>query len=206
MDEVRGELMEHEQPAEVGARVGFDEGARAVVEQDGWRSWRTVEEIRWRSADGREIVVPPGTDTDFASVPRPFVWFLPRYGRWTKPSIVHDHLWRTLSPSGEVHWRDADRYFREAMAHTQVPLLRRWMMWAAVRWAALLKPDGWRGWWRDLPAMLLFTLIGLVFVLPPAVLIVPALLLFQVFEWLVYGVGRLFRRREVSPGLDMKSG
>ena len=196
----------HRQHVRPGSTAGFDQGARAVVEQDGWRSWRTVEEIRWRSADGTKITVPAGTETDFASVPRSLVWFLPRYGRWTKPSIVHDYLWRSLSPSGEVHWRDADRYFREAMEHTQVPLLRRWIMWSAVRWAALFKPGGWHGWWQDLPAMLLFTLIGLAFVLPPAVLIVPALLAFHIVEWVVYSVKRLCRRSEVSPGLDMRSG
>jgi hypothetical protein len=105
-----------------------------------------------------------------------------------------------------MSWRDADRYFREAMMHTQVPLLRRWIMWAAVRWAALIRPGGRSGWLRDAPAVLLFTIIGAVFVLPPALLIVPALLAFSVLEWLMFGVIRLIRREAVEPGLDMKSG
>ncbi len=193
-------------PASGWLGVGFEDDARALVEQDGWRSWRTRGEIRWRSSDGTVITVPSDTPTDFASVPRPFVWFIPRYGRWTKPSIVHDHLWRTAAPAGEVSWRAADRYFRESMAHTEVPLLRRWIMWAAVRVAALTKRGGWRGWWRDAPAVVVFVLLGAVFVLPPAVLIVPALVIYHLVEWLVHGVTRLLRRPSVSPGMDVRSG
>jgi hypothetical protein len=79
-------------PVITPSREGFDDGAQVVVEQDSWRSWKTVKEIRWTSADGTTVVVPSGTATDFASVPRLFVWFIPRYGRWTKPSVLHDHL------------------------------------------------------------------------------------------------------------------
>lgn len=185
---------------------GFEQGAVALVEQDGWRSWKTKREIRWASADGRVIVVPPNTPTDFASVPRVFVWFIPRYGRWTKPAIMHDYLWRTLCPTGKVPWRDADRYFREAMGHADVPAMRRWIMWTAVRWAALTKRGARRTWWRDAPAVLAFSAVAAVFVLPPALLILPALLLFQAVEWLVYGIVRAFKRPEVVPGIDLKSG
>jgi hypothetical protein len=195
-----------ERAEEPSARPGFDEEATVVVEQDGWRSWRTRQAFRWTSADGVVVTVPSGTATDFASVPRPFVWFIPRYGRWTKPAILHDYLWATVARRGELSWHDADRYFREAMAHTEVPLLRRWIMWSMARWAALAQPNGWRGWWRDAPAVLLFTALASVVALPPAILIVPALVLFHAAEWLLYGLLVLGRRPPVKPGIDLKSG
>jgi hypothetical protein len=195
-----------EGPEDAFLRPGFGEGAAVVVEQDGWRSWRTRRALRWTSSDGLVVTVPSGTATDFASVPRPFVWFIPRYGRWTKPAILHDHLWATMAPRGELSWRDADRYFREAMAHTEVPLIRRWIMWSMARWGALAQPNGWRGWWRDAPAVLLFTAVASLIALPPAILIVPALGLCHALEWLLYGILSLARRPLVKPGIDMKSG
>ena len=53
--------------------------------------------------------------TDFASVPRFFVWFIPRYGRYTKAAIIHDHLWRDQVGKGAICFRDADGLFRQAM-------------------------------------------------------------------------------------------
>jgi hypothetical protein len=42
------------------------------------------------------------------------VWFLPRYGRYTKAAILHDHQWRDLATNGEISWVDADALFRRA--------------------------------------------------------------------------------------------
>jgi Protein of unknown function (DUF1353) len=54
-------------------------------------------------------------ETDFASVPRVFVWFLPRYGRYTKAAILHDYLWREAVPAGKLRLAEADVIFRHAM-------------------------------------------------------------------------------------------
>jgi hypothetical protein len=67
----------------------------------------------------------------------------------------------------------------------KAPFLRRWIMWPAVRWAALMKPGGWNGWWRQSWRVLLVTVAALTFVLPPAIVILAALMAFRVVEWVV---------------------
>lgn len=88
-------------------------------------------------------------------------------------------------------------------------------MWAAVRWGALLKKGGYRGWWKDAPLVFFFTLVAAPVVLPPAVLILVSLVLFFSLELLVWaglkigsGVRVLIRkpsRKEVNaPSLLLK--
>ncbi len=76
------------------------------------------------------------------------------------------------------------------------------MMWAAVRWGALRKPNGSDGWLRDSWRVLLFTLIAAPFVIPPAIVISIALLLFLVFEfilWLPLKLAQMARIRLGKP-------
>lgn len=180
--------------------AGFDEYASVVVRQLDDREWEVVAPFAY---EGRRDVfrVESGMRTDFASVPRVFVWFLPRYGRYTLAAILHDHLWSQLAARGRMSYRDADGLFRRAMRELGVPFLRRWMMWAAVRWGALVKPDGRRGWWREAPRVLLVTVLALPVLLPPALLVGLALAVFFAVEWIVWlplRVGQACRRR-LSP-------
>jgi hypothetical protein len=127
--------------------VPFPEGSVVVVKQVDDRNWEVREALRYRA--NREVFeVPVGQGTDFASVPRPFVWFLPRYGAYTMAAILHDYLWRVRAANGKMRWIEADGVFRRAMRELHVPFLRRWIMWGAVRWAALFKPGGRSGWIR----------------------------------------------------------
>ncbi|MGH9251857.1 MAG: DUF1353 domain-containing protein, partial [Acidimicrobiales bacterium] len=57
--------------------------ADVVVKQRDDKNWRTQRELSYEGKT-QSWTVPRETDTDFASVPRVFVWFLPRYGRYTK--------------------------------------------------------------------------------------------------------------------------
>jgi hypothetical protein len=91
-----------------------------------------MKEITYH-ARNRDFVVQVGKRTDFASVPRMFVWLLPRYGRYTKAAILHDHLWGEEVPR-TITRLEADGIFRQAMRELKVPFLRRWLIWAAVRW------------------------------------------------------------------------
>jgi hypothetical protein len=60
---------------------------------------------------GREVEVPAGFETDFASIPK-FIWsVLPQHGRYDRAAVVHDFLYRT----GGVQRGQADDVFREAM-------------------------------------------------------------------------------------------
>ena len=73
--------------------MGFVPGAAVVVEQVDDENWLTRAVLRYAGRDD-VLTVPECSPTDFASVPRVFVWFLPRYGRYTKAAILHDYLWR----------------------------------------------------------------------------------------------------------------
>lgn len=188
--------------------TGFSEGSRVLVEQLNDKDWAVREPFSY-TGETDTYQVYEGMETDFASVPRPFVWFLPRYGRYTKAAIVHDFLWRDLAKQGRMDWIDADGLFRRAMRELEVPFLRRWIMWAAVRWGALLKPNGLRGWWREAPRVVVVTLIAVPLVLPPAVVILVSLVLFYLAEgivWMFLELARLVRglagrpsRKEVNP-------
>jgi hypothetical protein len=159
--------------------------------------WEVMEEINYH-ARTRDFTAERGMRTDFASVPRVFVWFLPRYGRYTKAAIIHDHLWREEVPR-TISRMDADGIFRQAMRQLEVPFLRRWIMWAAVRWGALAKRDGRHGWWKEAPRVLLVSILALPIVLPPAILVMISLTVFWVIEWIAYLPLRLVERSKLRP-------
>src|SRR5438128_8684285 len=108
-----------------------------VAKQVGDVNWELVEPLVYEG-NTHTFTVPAGSSTDFASVPGLFQWLLPRSGRYTKAAVLHDSLWRGKS-SVSVSRSDADGIFRRAMSELGVPFLRRWVMWAAVRWDSLWK-------------------------------------------------------------------
>lgn len=188
--------------------VGNDDVA---VEQVDEVSWDLMRRLTYKGKKDR-FVVPRGPNTDFASIPRVFTWFLPRYGKYTKAAVLHDYLWRKKAVAGEISWIDADALFRRAMRELDVAFLRRWIMWSAVRWGALLKEGGVDGWWRESWRVLLFTLLALPIVLPPAVIILVSLVAFFLLEllfWAPLKVNATVRRRPakkvVTPGVPLKT-
>jgi uncharacterized protein DUF1353 len=164
---------------------GFSNYEAVVVRQVDDTNWKVVAPLSYQ-AQRQEFRIPLDMETDFASVPRPLVWFLPRYGRYTKAAIVHDYLWREGVRREEVTRREADAIFRRAMRELDVAFLRRWFMWSAVRWGALAKRDGRRGWWRDAWRVVPLTALALPVVVPPAVLVVAALFVFYLVELVVW--------------------
>lgn len=194
--------------------ISFDK-AVVQVEQVNDKSWKVLEGFSYQ---GKEDLfeVSVGEETDFASVPRLFVWFLPRYGRWTKAAILHDHLWRKeVGQNGkQIAYIDADGTFRRAMRELDVPFLKRWIMWGAVRWGALAQKEGRKGWWKEAPRVLLVSAVALPIVLPPAILVAVALVVFFLVEcvvWVPLKAVELTKRRlgqdakkAVGPKLTMK--
>jgi hypothetical protein len=86
----------------------------------------------------------PGESTDLASVPFFLQWFIRSYGRHTLAAVLHDHLWRLqrdVRPLDNVAFKRSNHVFRVAMDELEVPLLRRWLMWAAVSLAWLWKRE-----------------------------------------------------------------
>jgi hypothetical protein len=167
--------------AGTGARSGFSPRAKVVVEAVDDENWRVRAPFTYTGST-ETFTIPDGAETDFASIPRVFAWFLPRYGRYTLAAILHDYLWRQRASTGAMEYIDADGLFRRAMRELDVPFLQRWIMWAGVRWGALCKRGGWRGWWREAWRVLLVTIVALPIVLPPAVMVVAALALFSLVE------------------------
>lgn len=161
-----------------------------VVEEIDGTFWKVREPLGYAGAD-EHFEVPVGFRTDFASVPRPVVWLIPRYGVYTRAAILHDYLLRSESVSKV----DADGLFRRALRECAVSLPRRWMMWAAVRFGSRLQGVS--------PAALaVFTVIAvlsILFLAIPTVVVTLFLLLFWMIEVIVWPLDRGARRPEKQP-------
>jgi|GEM_PF-1487943 len=169
-----------------------------ITDSDPWKFWKTVGAIEYTGGRGESFYVESGFQTDFASVPRVFVWFLPRYGRYTRAAILHDHL-AERARKADFPWRDADGVFRRVMREDGVPFLHRWVMWAGVRWGSItqFRTGGLEGWWRDAPLVLVISIVALPVLLGPVIAITLSYLLFLVYEvtaWAVLGIGRYAAR------------
>lgn len=188
-------------------QLGFEKGSEVDVKEapdkdnpdlQDPKFWEVMKPITYH-ARTRDFTVECGMRTDFASVPRAFVWLLPRYGLYTKAAILHDHLWQQEVP-GAISRIDADGIFRQAMRQLEVPFLRRWIMWAAVRWGALTRKDGRRGWLREAPRVIVITILAVPIVFPPALLVMAGLALFWAIEWIVYVPLKLVEKLKEKPG------
>lgn len=161
----------------------FLPGSLTVRRVDASR-WALVDELVYQGRRDR-FVVPAGFRTDFASVPRPVTWLVPRFGAYTLAAILHDWLVTEGLRTRVVNSRQADGIFRRVMRESGVPVLRRWLMWAGVRWGALTNERRRPGWLLSAPGVLAISLVAAPLVLPPAVAILPALAVYAAAERLV---------------------
>ncbi|WP_116452415.1 DUF1353 domain-containing protein [Blastococcus litoris] len=161
----------------------FQPGSLTVSRVDADR-WELVDALVYQGRRDR-FVVPAGFRTDFATVPAPVRWLVPRFGTYTLAAILHDWLVTEGLATGAVTSRDADGIFRRVMRESGVPLLRRWLMWAGVRWGALFNERRRPGWLWSAPGVLAISLAAAPLVLPPAVLVLPALAVYALAERLV---------------------
>ena len=174
-----------------------------VVREISDDSWRLVEPLEyWGNVD--RFVIEAGFETDFASVPKIFTWLLPRYGKYTKAAILHDWLC-ARARKGLIPRCDADGIFRRSMRELGVPFLRRWLMWTAVRLDAakhggpgeLFRPSA-----ASLVSFLAVATFGLAYVLVPAAVILLALVVFFLAEWIAYlplAAASRWRKHPVAP-------
>jgi hypothetical protein len=180
-----------------GGPSGFD--GPVQVEQVDAVNWRLTRELAYQ-ASTQVFTAPAGMLTDFASVPRAFAWLIPRYGKYLPAAVIHDHLYRNEVKAGNITYRDADGVLRQAMRLLGVPFATRWVMWTAVRWAGLFRPDGWREWWRDAPLILVWTLLTLPVAVPGGLVVTVCLLVVQVAEVILWVPLKLFsHRKQVNP-------
>lgn len=80
----------------------------------------------------KEVIVPEGFVTDFASTPKLFYPIFPPIGIYNKAAMVHDFLYSAGSDA-DITRKDADRFFLQAMAVLKVPMWKRRLMYFAVR-------------------------------------------------------------------------
>ena len=161
-----------------------------VVEQIGDLDWRLVEPLCYEGHTDT-FEVRPGSETDFASVPGIFQWLVPRSGRYSKPAVLHDFLCRH-GPEVGCNLADADGIFRRAMAELDVPFLRRWIMWGAVRWRSLIKTRFAAG-PGDLPQLLIVSVAPGIFVVAGGVVVLVLLLVWYLIELAVAAMVAMLR-------------
>jgi hypothetical protein len=171
--------------ARSGRPRGFPPGSTVDVRQVDDQDWETLRVLTYH-ATKEDFEVPVHDRTDFASVPRVFVWFIPRYGRYTKAAILHDYLCSVCVPAGRVSRIEADGIFRQAMRELGVPFLRRWIMWAAVRLGAVTNQAGRKKWWTEAWRVALIAAVALPVVTPAAVVIAISFLVFNVIDFVVW--------------------
>ncbi len=102
-----------------------------VTPLDDGINWRVDTAFDYESVALHTILtIPVGFVTDFASTPRLLWPVLPPAGRWGKPSVLHDFLYRT---NGIATRAQADRVFLEAMTVLGIGWRTRSIMYAGVR-------------------------------------------------------------------------
>jgi len=79
---------------------------------------------------GKEITVPAGFKTDFASVPRLFWNLAPPWGKYSRAAVVHDWLYQSGITEKDV----ADLIFKALMIRYGVPAWKAEVMYKAVKW------------------------------------------------------------------------
>ena len=130
------------------------------------------------------FTIPAGFVTDFASVPRLFTWLVPSTGEYTKCAVLHDWLLETKA----VSRCDADGIFRRTMREMGVAILRRRVMWAAVRVAGGSASCG----IMQSLAVIGIALVILPVAIPGTLLVLAALIVLFLAELTVWGVMKAF--------------
>jgi hypothetical protein len=103
-----------------------------VVSPINSRDWKLMRRFTYHvgSKYSRTYIrVPRGFVTDFASVPRIFWSLIPPWGRYGKAAVIHDYLYKENIGSR----KSADDIFLEAMEVLKVSVLKRIIMYWAVR-------------------------------------------------------------------------
>ncbi len=155
---------------------------REFFKESAWDEWRTTQPLEFEGPN-HEFEVCQDFPTDLVSVPNIVSWFIPRAGRYARAAVLHDYLWRRPM---RINRRQADWRFRLQMEQDGVSLLRRWIMWAAVRMTSILCRKGGPGWWKDIPgAVALLLFVALPIVVLPVITIAVSTIVFWLLESIV---------------------
>ncbi len=149
---------------------------RLVLEhhiRDGKEIFIPLEALTVRHPSIGERVIPTGEHrfaSDLASVPWPFAWLIGRTGQHLRAAIVHDWLIDALDSSNPPvrNRMAADDVFRDLMRADEVSVVRRYLIYLAVRFATMWKRKSTVR--RSISVLLQTTAIGVV--LAPATMLV----------------------------------
>lgn len=134
--------------------------------------------------------VPKGFETDFATVPRVIQWLIPTYGKYTLAAILHDYFCVELSKAFReqrepfITSSDTDGVFRRVMRELGVPFAQRWLIWTGVRWGAIANKARRKGVVRDLPKMVLVSILSSWLVIPVTLFVAVGLFVAKIINWL----------------------
>jgi hypothetical protein len=83
-------------------------------------------------SNGKNIVIPSGFETDFASIPRLF-WAIypPHWKPYRKASLVHDYLYMAQDIVTSRAFADAE--FRRLLIIDGTNVITAWFFWAVCR-------------------------------------------------------------------------
>lgn len=119
--------------------------------RNGRSLWALYDTLSYQpSNDTHAITAPKGCVTDLTSIPRLFWTLLPPDGPWVKAAVIHDYLYATRGtgrlPAGVPGSKqpvgitrapysraESDWILRDALRNRGVDLLRRNLIWIAVR-------------------------------------------------------------------------
>ena len=107
------------------------------------KSWVILDDFRYYvgSEESDDVInVSIGFVTDFASVPRPFWWVIPRWGKYGNAAVIHDWLYWE---QGDKDRKQADDILLEGMNVLNVSGWQKTAIYYAVRWF------GWMAWFRN---------------------------------------------------------
>lgn len=141
---------------------------------------RVTAPVVWTGTKGDAVLIPAGTVTDLASVPRVARGLVDVGGPIGRAAIVHDVLcdaanaWSAAGCPEAQRPRflgpDIDGALRAAARDLQADAGERWLYWVAVRWGALFGSKGRRVRWLSTVWPVLALTVPAVLVALPAVL------------------------------------
>lgn len=97
---------------------------------ESYSEWLLIEDLPYAIRDtNKEITIPKGFVTDYASIPRAFCMLLPQQGRYSRSAIIHDYLyWKQ-----ECSRKQSDRLMFVAMTESGVDSDTRDKIYKAIR-------------------------------------------------------------------------
>jgi len=79
----------------------------------------------------KNVIIPEGFITDFASTPRLLYSIFPPIGIYNKATIIHDFLYSSLSTN--LTRKESDKFFLQSMEVLKVKKWKRNLMYLSVR-------------------------------------------------------------------------